>query len=437
MESNANYALVGFVSVLVLVLAGAFVYWFALLDNNVATKQYDVVFTGTVTGLSPSTPVLFNGIRVGQVRTVAIDPNDPGRVIARIEVDTDAPVKADTKAILEFQGLTGVAFVQLTGGTPGAADLLPGNEQQVAVIIADKSDFQSILDGVQNTIVGASVAFDRLNKFLDDNEATTASTLANVEAFSAALAANSDGVEEFLASISDAGAEIGPLAGELRLLSTQIRGLVGDVKPGQVAKIVDDVSTFTDAVARNSENVDVFFADAVALSASLTKSSAEIEAITARIGSATEGVDPETIAEFVDSLGAISKVLDDNAGNVDAFLGNMTDVSVTLAQSIDQVRSIVDAIDDMANSAGSEGLFEQLSSAATAIQVLAENLDSRTAVLATGLNRFTSGGLSEYQALAVEARSTLRRLESLISTLNRNPQGLIFGGDTVREYNKR
>lgn len=437
MESKANYSLVGLISVLVLFLAGAFVYWFAVLDTTVATKQYNVVFTGTVTGLSATTPVLFNGIKVGQVRAVAIDPKDPGKVIARIEVDVAAPVKVDTKAILEIQGLTGVPHVQLSGGTPGAAELVATREGELAVIIADKSDFQSILDGLQGTIVGASVAFDRLNKFLDDNEAKTSKTLSNIEEFSAALAANADGVEQFLASLSDAGKEIGPLSNELRLLSADLRGLVGDVEPGQIAKIIDDVSTFTDAVSRNSASVDTFFNDALTLSASLNKSSEQIGTITQQIGAVSEGVDPKVVSLFIENLGSISAVLEKNSGNVDTFMGNMTDVSVTLADSVEQVRSIVNSIDAMASSAGDEGLFAQLSSAASAIQVLAENLDTRTALLATGLNKFTTGGLSEYQGLASDARATLRRLDRLISTLERNPQGLIFGGDTVREYTKK
>ncbi|MGJ8526994.1 MlaD family protein [Maritalea sp.] len=437
MESKANYSLVGLISLVVMLVTGGFIYWFAILDSNVATAKYNVVFTGTVTGLSVSTPVLFNGIKVGQVRSVKIDPDDPGKVIAGIEVDIAAPVKTDTKAILEFQGLTGVAFVQLSGGSSEAASLAPSSTYNPTTIIADKSDFQSILDGVQGTIVGASVAFERLNKFLDDNEATTSSTLANIEAFSAALAANSDGVEQFLASLAGAGKEIGPLAGELRVLSEQLRGIVGDVEPGKVAKIIDDVSTFTESISRNSASVDMFFADATELSASLNSTSEQIGLITENVDAITKGVDPKTVKTFIDNIGAISSTLENNRGNLETFIGNMTTVSDELTNSVAQVRSIVDAVDKMANNADDEGLFTQLSTAATAIQVLAENLDSRTSTIASGLNRFTSGGLAEYQALASDARATLRRLDSVLSKIDRNPQGLIFGGDTVREYNKR
>ncbi|MCZ4273459.1 MlaD family protein [Maritalea porphyrae] len=437
MESKANYSLVGLISLLVMFLTGGFIYWFAILDSNVTTNKYNVVFTGTVTGLSVSTPVLFNGIKIGQVRSVAIDPNDPGKVIASVEVDSKAPIKTDTKAILEFQGLTGVAYVQFSGGSPTANALPPSTSTRTATILADKSDFQSILDGLQDTIVGASVAFDRLNNFLDDNEATTSTTLANVEAFSAALAANSDGVEQFLASLAGAGKEIGPLSAELRQFSEQLRGIIGDIEPGQVAKIIEDASKFSEAISRNSDSVDSFFDDAVALSASLNKSSEQIGQITQNVETITNGIDPETVKQFIENIGAISSVLEQNKGNLESFMGNMTTVSDELTISVAQVRSIVDAIDKMANGAGDEGLFEQFSTAAAAIQSLAENLDTRTSTIATGLNKFTSGGLSEYQALASDARATLRRLDNVLAKVERNPQGIIFGGDTVREYTKQ
>ncbi len=437
MESKANYALIGVISILTFVLAAAFIYWFALFDSKVETKQYRIIFTGTVTGLSAGTDVLFNGIKVGQVRDLAIDPDDPGKVVSRIEVSNTAPVKVDTRVILEFQGLTGIAFVQLTGGTPGAADLLPPEGEKIATIVADKSDFQSLVDGLRDTISGASATFDRLNNFLDVNEPVATATLANIESFSAALASNATGVEAFLASLSEAGKEIGPLAGELRQLSVQVRGLLGDVKPGSVAKIVDDVSSFTEAVSRNTDKVDVFFTDATTLSASLSKSSEQVSDIIMRFQAVTDSLDPDILAQFVLNLDSISTVLGDNSENVDTFLSNMTEVSTTLAQSVDKVSAIVDNINNMTSDTDSEGLFKQLTSAAAAVQVLAENLDTRTQLLTTGLGRFTGQGLSEYQALAADARATLRRLDTLLSRVNANPQSLIFGGETVREYNKK
>jgi len=437
MESKANYALIGVISIFTFILAAAFIYWFALFDTKVDTKQYRIIFTGTVTGLSAGTDVLFNGIKVGQVRDVVIDPKDPGKVISRIEVSSTAPVKVDTRAILEFQGITGIAFVQLSGGTPGAADLVPPEGERIATIIADKSDFQSLLDGMRDTIGGASAIFDRLNAFLDTNEPVATQTMANIEAFSSALAANSVGVEAFLASLSEAGKEIGPLAGELRELSVEVRGLLGDVKPGSVAKIVDDVSSFTDAVARNTDKVDTFFGDATSVSGSLSKSSEQVSDIIDRFQAVTDSLDPDILAQFVLNLDSISTVLGDNSQNVDTFLANMTAVSDTLANSVDKVSAIVDNINDMTSDTDSEGLFKQLTSAALAVQVLAENLDTRTQLLSTGLGKFTGQGLSEYQALAADARATLRRLDTLLTRVNSNPQSLIFGGDTVREYNKK
>ncbi|WDR05824.1 MlaD family protein [Devosia rhodophyticola] len=258
MENNANYALVGALATAIIAALFAFVYWFAGPSSSIPMKAYDVVFTGTVSGIGRGTDVQFNGIKVGQVRNVALDPTDTANVVARIEVNAGTPVKADTRVLMGFQGLTGVGSVQLSGGTDAAGAPAVPEGHTVPTLFAEVSDFQSILDGLSATINGTSTAVSRLNGFLDTNDTKLNATIANVETFSAALASNSDGIEAFMASVSDAGKEIGPLADEITKLSSDTRKLVNAVSPDQVAKAVNDVTEFTDSLSRNSSKIDDF-----------------------------------------------------------------------------------------------------------------------------------------------------------------------------------
>ena len=106
MENKANYAIVG--AFVTLVNAGfmGFVYWFSIAGQVTERAAYRIVFDGAVTGLTPGTNVLFNGLPIGTVEAVSINPEDPNQVLARIAVEADAPVMNDTRAILEVQGLT-------------------------------------------------------------------------------------------------------------------------------------------------------------------------------------------------------------------------------------------------------------------------------------------------------------------------------------------
>ena len=120
METRANYALIGAFTLAVIVAAFGFVFWFSGGDKSQRRQPVRVVFSGSVSGLSKGSFVLFNGLRVGEVTDVGFVPDDPRRVVARIEVDRTTPIRTDTRARLEVQMLSGVAQIALVGGEPGA-----------------------------------------------------------------------------------------------------------------------------------------------------------------------------------------------------------------------------------------------------------------------------------------------------------------------------
>ena len=115
METRANYVLIGAFVLSSIALALLFVLW--LSQTQRSYDEYDVIFRERVSGLSVGAAVRFNGIQKGEVQELNIDPDDPQVVIARIRVDDDTPVKTDTKAELELVGFTGLAIIQLVGGT--------------------------------------------------------------------------------------------------------------------------------------------------------------------------------------------------------------------------------------------------------------------------------------------------------------------------------
>ena len=124
METKANTTLIGAFTLVVLALGFVFVYWMARGEGGDDAGRLTVTFDGSVTGLAAGSPVFFNGLRVGEVERLRIDPRDPRRVIADLSLGADTPVKPDTRASLGFQGLTGVGYVELAGGSPDAPNLL-------------------------------------------------------------------------------------------------------------------------------------------------------------------------------------------------------------------------------------------------------------------------------------------------------------------------
>ncbi len=256
METRANYALIGVFTLAVIASAFAFVLWFSGGEKSGAPRTYRIVFNGSVSGLLRGAPVLFNGVRVGDVTRIDIVPRDPSQVYALVEVDGRVPVRADTKARLESTGLTGVASVALSGGTPDAGPLPPGPDGGPPVIVAERSDFQDLIQSARKIAGQATEFLEKTNKVLDDNSASITASVKNIQKFSDALAANSDGVKDFMASVADVGRSIKPLAAKLETLAGDADTVVKSVDTAQVKSILSDFASMSSKLDAAASKVD-------------------------------------------------------------------------------------------------------------------------------------------------------------------------------------
>jgi phospholipid/cholesterol/gamma-HCH transport system substrate-binding protein len=196
METRAPYALIGF---LVLAIVGGvfgFVYWLHNTGGLGERMIYRVRFENTVSGLLTGAAVLFNGIRVGEVTGLNLDPGNPRPVIATIAVVSATPVRTDTQAGLEYQGLTGVPVISLLGGT-SAVPLLSPPATEPPILLADPAAGQSMTEAARQTL-------RRIDSVLADNSDPLKNAIANLNSFTGALARNSDRVDTILAGLEHA-----------------------------------------------------------------------------------------------------------------------------------------------------------------------------------------------------------------------------------------
>jgi phospholipid/cholesterol/gamma-HCH transport system substrate-binding protein len=181
METRAPYALIGLFVLTVIAVVFGFVYWLHNGGGLTERAIYRVQFENTVSGLLKGAAVLFNGMRVGEVTDLRLDTDRPERVMATIAVDAGTPVRSDTKAGLDFQGLTGVPVVTLQAGNKP----LPQNLREPYVLVADPAAGQSMTNAARD-------ALRRLDTILMDNADSIRSTIGNLNTFTGALARNSD-----------------------------------------------------------------------------------------------------------------------------------------------------------------------------------------------------------------------------------------------------
>jgi phospholipid/cholesterol/gamma-HCH transport system substrate-binding protein len=190
MEIRAPYVLIGGFVLAVIAAGFGFVYWLHNTGSLTERTTYRIHFENTVSGLLTGAAVLFNGIRVGEVTALDLDGSNPNRVTATIAVAANAPVRADTKVGLDFQGLTGVPVVTLQGGSK----LLSVTPGQPATLTADPLAGQSMTTAARD-------ALRRLDVILADNAEPLRTTIANLNTFSAALARNSDKLDNIVSGL--------------------------------------------------------------------------------------------------------------------------------------------------------------------------------------------------------------------------------------------
>ncbi|KQY87934.1 MULTISPECIES: MlaD family protein [unclassified Brevundimonas] len=224
MERDAHYAAVGIATIALLAALAVFSIWLARLQFNDDYDVYDIVFYGPVRGLSEGGEVHFNGIRVGEVTDLNLDPKKGDQVIARIRVDGTTPIRVTSRAQLEPQGITGLNYIQVTAGNPQSAILktqYPDNV--VPVIQSQPSPIAELLSGSGTVLAQAVDALNRINRVLsDDNIRSFSTSVKNVEALSSELEARKGMFAELEQALAKANAAIG----EYQALGVSARQLI-------------------------------------------------------------------------------------------------------------------------------------------------------------------------------------------------------------------
>src|SRR5271165_1518869 len=606
METRANFVMIGAFTLAAILGAFAFVMWIAGYGTSGTHRHYQVVFNGSVSGLSVGSNVLFNGLKVGEVTNLSFVKDNPGQVIADIDVtNASAPINANTKAQLETTGLTGTGVVALKGGEmKGAAELtgnppvipsLPTatladlqtkagyvldlankilvdnaqpihqtieNVQQFSMalssnsggveaalkgvadlgrtieplasrlqILSDDADklvkavnpdqVKSIVDNVEGLSGQANSLFDRVDKLVAANSDAITSTLSNVDGFSKTLSDNSANVDATLKGLADLGKSVQPLAARLQSLSDgadklvkaidpdKVRSVVDNVQslsaqankliaenseaihstltgvsafsktldhnsgnidaalkgfgdlgkrieplgqrfqqasedadkliksidPDKLQGVVDNVQTFSHALAQSSTDYQTLMHDGGSLATRLNDASKQLGPVLADADGVLKAVDPHKISGIVDSVNDVAATVRENRGNIDQTLKNAAEMTAKLNQSADKVDGVLTSVQGFVGSPGTKGALTQLGDAAQSVKKLADDVDARVKEISVGLNRFSNSGLRQYEALAVQGQRVLDDIDAAVRSFKQNPSQLIFGAKpSLPEY---
>ena len=235
METKANYLMIGGFVLGVLALAFIFVFWMSNFAGG--GKRYYIVFESSVAGLTTGSSVGFNGIRVGEVQSFALDPEDARKVQVLISVRDDTPVRENSHATIQSMGLTGGSGVQITPGSPDSPFLVATADNPIPVIQANSGSGQGVFEAGSAALNNANVFISKLNALLDQNEKSINTTMTNVEQFTTMLAEKKDDIGQAISDVKEG-------ANSFKTLSSKLEVSLGDNMDGLTRQARDSLQEF-------------------------------------------------------------------------------------------------------------------------------------------------------------------------------------------------
>lgn len=263
METRAHHVLIGLVTVLVVAGAMLFGLWLTKSSVDDAFKDYEVIFNEAVSGLSRGSPVQYNGIKVGDVTSLRLDPKDPRRVLARVRLSGDTPVKEDTQAKLTLAGVTGNSFIQLSGGTPHSPEL-KGKDGKLPVIVASPSPISRLLNDSSDLVTNINLLLHNANQmFSESNIDRLSNTLANLEQTTGAFANQKGGISDAIEQLAQVGKQANATLAETQALMRNANGLLGtqgkqaiDSAEQAMQSLAQSAATINNLLQDNRQSID-------------------------------------------------------------------------------------------------------------------------------------------------------------------------------------
>jgi phospholipid/cholesterol/gamma-HCH transport system substrate-binding protein len=512
METKANTALIGAFTLIVFALGFVFIYWLARGADHGSNAPLKVIFQDPVTGLGVGSQVVFNGIKIGDVRTLDLDPANPRNVIAGLSVQPLRSIKEDTEVTLGFQGLTGVGYVEMAGGSP---DLAPIWETMTdPTLRAARSSMQDLMAGARTILARTDETLQTIENLVAENSDDVSQAIRDVRTFTGALAQNSDGVATLVDQISAASAGIADATARLQGIVERGEAVIGAVDPEQVRAAIGNVHAMTERLAGETERFTSILERADAVAADAQNFSQHLPGLGERAEALAAAIDPQQVGATLDRLAAISAAVDPervrvtvegasslaetlqahqanidtivtrftalsndvaafaarlpvlgeradvllgaldserlsrtianvdqfattlaaNSDDIDAIVQNARNVSARFDTLGDRAESVLTKLDAMAGKDGTGGVMTDAQAALAAVREAADNFNAQVSVVGGDLGDFSDRGLRNFQNLISEGQRTIGRLDRVLSDLEQNPSGFIFGGSTVPEY---
>lgn len=255
MESNRNYFMVGLFVIITVITALSFTVWIGSKDTG-DFEHYRIRFAESVSGLNVGGLVKYRGVNVGFVETIQIDQHDTRLILVQVKVQKGTPIKTDTVASLKLQGITGVIFIELTGGSNEAPNLMDATQEEIPEIKSQSSPLNAIVDRLPEVVDKTEKGIEQVNKLLSDEN------IANISAMITQW-------QQISVQLSAQIAALTPILKNSAQVSKDLRDITRDSK--------EDIRETVNNLNRSSQNLDALMRDMRRTSRNISNLSEDLE----------------------------------------------------------------------------------------------------------------------------------------------------------------
>ncbi len=348
METRANYVAIG-IFVLV-VLAGAFgsLWWLYRSSGTGATAALRIIFPEAVTGLSTGASVYFNGIRVGEVTSLQFPPDGGDNVIAITRVNPTAPIKVNTTAQLASQGLTGVAYVSLVGGTGESIFEAAEEDDKLPTLEAATSAFTNVLDTLQSVLGRLDSTLGSVRQLVDENQGNLSGVVQNVRTITDNLAQASPQVPAMVTDFSNAASAIAKATPQITSVVENANGILSAIDPSRVGTIVSNVESFAGELPKIGQQAETLVDNANGIVSRVGDAANTLNDTLTSADTLVKSIDASAIDAIVTSVKTVTETFSSRSGEIGTLLDNaakistdVADISTTIASRRDEVTKVI------------------------------------------------------------------------------------------------
>ena len=424
METRANFILIGIFTIAAILGSLLFFIWLASVQINRQYETYGILFED-VSGLDASGDVLFNGLSVGKVIGLRIDDTDPSKVFTTIEVDASTPVRSNTVAQLQSQGVTGVSYISLSGGGPEGTPLT-APDGGVPIIPSRRSTVQALVEDAPDLLAEATGLLEQFRALTGpENQRYLRNILQNLDASSNSLDQALGDFSQITSTVSDATAQITLFTNRLDTIGETVTQTLENAD----AALIAAQTAFETAEGVMSTSVEAVDSARAAFSQAEAVMQEDLPAILQNI----QGVISRTDAAIADLQTRTGQTLDGYADTARLLNGRLAELEATLENANVAFRAVTDASESFDTLVDGDGTLlvsearAVLADAKEAIAVIervvltdieATVTDIRAAIAAgsEAIERVAgdlTGLTGQFDPLAEDAKSALRSATAL------------------------